>query len=118
MREILGGITAAGGGTFDLDYERGAPSTVNDVALTERMVPTLERVLGAENVVRVDPAMVGEDFAFFARATPGFFFRLGQVKPGTTSGDHHTPTYLADDSMIPVGMRAMTAVLLDYLGGR
>jgi amidohydrolase len=115
MREILGGITEAGGGTFDLDYERGAPPTVNDVSLSDRMVPTLVRVLGPENVVRVDPAMWGEDFAFFAKATPGFFFRLGQVKPGTTSGDHHTPTYLADDSMIPVGMRAMTALLLDYL---
>ena len=45
----------------------------------------------------------------------GFFYRLGMVKPGTVSGDHHTPTFLADDSCIPVGVRAMSYLLLDYL---
>ena len=117
MGEILAGITAAGGGTFALDYERGTPATINNPALTARMVPTLERVLGAANVKAIDPTMGGEDFAYFANVVPGFFFRLGQVAPGTTSGDHHTPTFRADDSSIAVGMRAMTNVLLDYLAG-
>ena len=45
----------------------------------------------------------------------GFFFSLGSQKPGTQSGGHHTPTFMADDSAIPVGIRAMSAVLLDYL---
>jgi amidohydrolase len=115
MREIAAGISAAGGGNAELRYERGSPATVNDVPLTERMLPTLRRVLGDSNVVKIDPAMVSEDFAHFANVLPGFYYRLGQVAPGTTSGDHHTPTYRADDTMIPVGMRAMTALLLDYL---
>jgi amidohydrolase len=117
MGEIAAGITAAGGGSYELVYQHGSPATVNDVALTERAVPTLRRVLGDTNVIRKDPAMVSEDFAYFANAVPGFYFRLGQVAPGTTSGDHHTPTYRADDSMIPVGMRVMATLLLDYLGG-
>ncbi|HEX9203556.1 MAG TPA: hypothetical protein VF964_06305, partial [Vicinamibacteria bacterium] len=56
-----------------------------------------------------------EDFSFLAGETPGFFYFLGGLKPGTTSGDHHTPTFLVDDAAIPVGMRAMSYVLLDYL---
>ena len=115
MREISAGITAAGGGSYELTYQRGSPATVNDVALTERMLPSLRRVLGDSNVVRIDPAMVSEDFAHFANVVPGFYYRLGQVAPGTTSGDHHTPTYRADDSMIPIGMRVMATLLLDYL---
>jgi amidohydrolase len=115
MREIVGGITAAGGGSYELTYQRGSPATINDVALTERMLPSLRRVLGDSNVVKIDPAMVSEDFAHFANVVPGFYYRLGQVAPGTTSGDHHTPTYRADDSMIPVGMRVMATLLLDYL---
>jgi amidohydrolase len=115
MREIAGGITAAGGGSYELTYQRGSPATINDVALTERMLPSLRRVLGDSNVVKIDPAMVSEDFAHFANVVPGFYYRLGQVAPGTTSGDHHTPTYRADDSMIPVGMRVMATLLLDYL---
>jgi amidohydrolase len=62
--------------------------------------------------------MVSEDFSYFANEVPGFYFRLGQVKPGTTSGDHHTPTFLADDTSIPVGIRTMSLVLVDYLSAK
>jgi amidohydrolase len=117
LREIVAGVTASAGATFEITYERGSPPVINDLALTERMVPTLQRLLGAGNVRRIDPAMVGEDFSYFANEVPGFFYRLGVQKPGTVSGDHHTPTFQADDASIPIGMRVMTGLLLDYLGG-
>ena len=115
MHEILAGITAAGGGSYELDYQRGSPTTINDPELAAEMLPTLARVVGAGNVLTLDPVMGVEDFSIFANDVPGFFFRLGQVKPGTVSGNHHTPTFLADDSAVPVGMRAMSTLLLDYL---
>ena len=59
--------------------------------------------------------MGGEDFAIFANEVPGFYFRLGSVKPGTVSGGHHTPEFMADDASVPVGMRVMSNVLLDFL---
>jgi amidohydrolase len=117
MGEILDGLTRAAGGSFQLDYDRGTPATINDPDLSRRMSPTLERVLGAENVQEIPPTMGGEDFAIFANVVPGFYFRLGMVKPGTISGGHHTPTFMADDSSLPVGMRAMAHLLLDYLEG-
>ena len=115
MGEILEGITSAAGGTFELDYRRFTPATVNNAALADWAVPVLGRVVGDEKVVEVVPAMGGEDFAYFANEVPGFFFRLGQVAPGTTSGDHHTPTFRADDSAIGVGIRAMSRLVLDFL---
>lgn len=115
MREILDGTTRAGGGSFELDYKKNAPPTINDRALTETVRPLLERALGAGNVKVVEPSMAGEDFAYFANQVPGFFFRLGVVKPGTASGGLHTPTFRADDSAVPAGMRAMARLLVDYL---
>jgi len=115
MREILDGVTRAAGATYAFEYERGYPLTVNDADLTAATLPSLQRVLGQQNVRRIDPILGGEDFSLFANETPGFFYFLGALKPGTTSGDHHTPTFLADDGAVPVGMRAMSTVLLDYL---
>ncbi len=115
MAEILDGITRAGGGGYELDYERGTPATINNIALTRQMVPTLERVIGAESVEVLDPTMGGEDFAYFANEVPGFFFRLGMVAPGITSGGHHTPDFQADDGSVPIGMRAMANLLVDFL---
>ncbi|HJO38072.1 MAG: amidohydrolase [Vicinamibacterales bacterium] len=118
MSEILEGITIAGGGSYALEYDRGSPATINDAELTAQMAPTLERVVGPDNVDIVEPVMGGEDFSFFANEVPGFFFRLGMVRPGTESGGHHTPTFQADDASVPVGIRAMSNLLLDYLVSR
>ena len=41
MREILDGITRAGGGSFELDYDRVVPVTINDRTLTSATVPSL-----------------------------------------------------------------------------
>lgn len=116
LRAILKGVTEAAGATGEVvRYERGIPATINNVELTRDTVPALERVVGKSHVTRIPPAMGSEDFSFFANEVPGFFYRLGQVKPGTTSGDHHTPTFLADDGSIPVGVKAMSFVIFDYL---
>ncbi|MCG8458299.1 MAG: amidohydrolase [Holophagales bacterium] len=115
MAEILDGITRAGGGTYELDYERGTPPTVNDPELAHRVIPSLERAVGAENAAEIDPTMGGEDFAYFANEAPGFYFRLGVADPVKGSGGHHTPTFAADDASIPIGIRAMAHIVLDYL---
>ena len=115
MREILDGITRAGGGTFELEYKRNAPATVNEPELTRTSAALLARSVGAENVKVVEPSMGGEDFAYFANEIPGFYFRLGVVAPGTTSGGLHTPTFRADDSSVAAGMKAMSRLLADWL---
>jgi amidohydrolase len=115
LGEILEGVTSAGGGTYELVYDRVTPSTFNDVALSERMAPTMERIVGAGSVIRTDPTMGGEDFAFFSNEIPGFFYWLGTTKPGTQSGGLHTPTYRGDDESIRVGMRVMSNLIVDYL---
>ncbi|MEE8278978.1 MAG: amidohydrolase [Thermoanaerobaculia bacterium] len=117
MREILDGITAAAGGSYQLTYDRVTPATVNDLGLTERMVPALAKAIGAENVEVLRPATVAEDFSYFANEIPGLYYRLGTLKPGTTSGNHHTPDFQADDSAIPVGIKAMAYLVWDYLQG-
>jgi amidohydrolase len=116
LRAILKGVTEAAGATGQVvRYDRGYPATINHATLTRETVPALERAVGKGHVSRIPPAMGSEDFSFFANEVPGFFYRLGQVKPGATSGDHHTPTFLADDSAIPVGIKAMSFVIVDYL---
>jgi amidohydrolase len=118
MHEILKGVTEANGGAYTLSFDRAYPLTANDSALYRRMQPTLVRALGAANVVVSPPTTAGEDFSFFANRVPGFFYFLGTKKKGGSSGGHHTPTFQADDSAIPVGVRAMTMLVLDYLAGR
>ena len=115
MRAILDGLTAAAGARYDFEYERMNPPVYNDPPLSAWARESLVRTLGAEAVVDIPPTMGAEDFAWFAKEVPGFYYRLGTVEPGTTSGGWHTPTFRAGDGAIEVGVRAMTGLVLDYL---
>ena len=115
MREILDGVSRAAGGSFELEIQDNGPATVNDPRLSAWARPSLERAVGRANVIDTQPVMAGEDFAYYAQQIPGFYFRLGVVKPGTTSGGLHTPELRADDSAIAVGMKSMAYVVVDYL---
>jgi amidohydrolase len=115
MREIFAGVTAGAGAKDELTFEETIPVTVNDTALATRFGAVLNRVVGADNVGVVPPETGAEDFSYFAREVPSFYFKLGAVGQGNTSGGHHTPTFRADDEAIPVGVRTMTALVLEAL---
>jgi amidohydrolase len=115
MREIFDGVTKASRAGFTLEFDRSHPVTVNDSLLTARLAPSLKRVLGAGNVRQRPPITGAEDFSYFANEVPGFYFFLGAVPPGKKSGGHHTPTFYADDRAVPIGIRAMTGLVLDFL---
>ncbi|HEX9668158.1 MAG TPA: amidohydrolase [Thermoanaerobaculia bacterium] len=115
MREILDGVARAFGGSYELDYRQNAPATVNDPELAAWARPVLARAVGEGNVIASPPTMGGEDFAYFANEVPGFYFRLGTLAPGTTSGGLHTPDFRADDAAVPVGIKAMARLVAEYL---
>lgn len=115
MRDIFDGITRAAHASFKLEFDRTHPMTVNDPGLSAQLVPTLERIAGKENV-RLAPAKMGaEDFSYFSNLVPGFYFALGAVPPGKTSGGHHTATFYADDGTVPIGIRMLSTLAVDYL---
>jgi len=116
MREIFDGYTKAAHATYELDFETGHPMTVNNAELTARLVPTLERVLGKDQVRQAPPITGAEDFSYFSQVVPGFYFRLGVVPEGKASGGHHTPTFYAADESVPIAMRLMSSLVVDFLG--
>jgi amidohydrolase len=116
LRRLLEGITAAYGATFELDYLRGHPVVYNDPDLTRQTAATLERVVGPANLVPVKPSLGGEDFAWYQREIPGFFYFLGvrNEARGIVHG-WHTPRFDVDEASLAVGVRAMANVLVDFL---
>jgi amidohydrolase len=84
------------------------------------MRPSLERVAGADNVVEPLPRTGAEDFAFFAREVPGLYFWLGIRPPQVAEKDaapNHSPEFFVDEDAIPLGLRAMASLAVDYLQG-
>ncbi|MGH7802980.1 MAG: amidohydrolase [Candidatus Binatia bacterium] len=91
--------------------------TANDAALAERMRPSLERASG-KKLVTPPLVPVSEDFSEFQRKIPGLFFFLGVTPEGQDPAKaprNHSPRFFADEAALPVGVRAMTNLALDYL---
>ena len=121
MQDIVTKTAEMSGGKAEITYNIGYPVTVNDPALTDRMVGTLKRVAGAENV-RVG-ALTGtsEDFSHYQMKVPGLFFFLGVTpkdRDPKTAPSNHSPLFFADESALPVGVRTLTNLALDYMFGK
>jgi amidohydrolase len=122
LRNVAEHVAAAHGATAEAQVPdtKGNPVTVNDPQLTARMVPSLERVAGADKVVAMDLTMGAEDFSFYAREVPGFFFFVGATPRGQDplkAPSNHSPEFMLDESALDLGFRAMLQVALDYLHG-
>ncbi|MFT4247763.1 MAG: amidohydrolase [Pseudomonas sp.] len=111
----------AGGGSAELQVIDNAPATVNDPALARRVTPSLQRAVGAGNVIEMPLVTVAEDFSQFANVVPGAYFFVGTTPAGqdpATMPINHSPKYAPDEAALEVGSRAMLQVALDYLEGR
>ncbi len=116
MMEMVPAIAKAYGGEATIEIKDFTDITYNDPALVDQMVPTMKRIAGAGNV-QIQKAITGaEDFSYFQREAPGFYFFLGGMTPGNTeSFPHHTPDFIIDDSGLMLGVKTLTQMSLDYL---
>lgn len=118
IRLIATSVASSLGASAEVEIDVGVPVTYNDPALTEAMLPTLQKVYGAEGVHHAERITGAEDFAFFQEEIPGFFFFIGGRSPGTPQDQgvpNHSPLFTADESALVPGVKAMSQLAYDYL---
>jgi len=119
LRRIVKATAEAHAVKATVRYDKLSPPVRNDPALYKRMLPTLKRVAGATKVADLKPVMGGEDFAWYAEEVPALFFRLGMRNPKIGAVHPlHSPTFTVDEASLPVGVRAMATLALDFLAPR
>lgn len=103
------------GADCELDHTRGHPPVVNDADLTAGVRRVLADTLGREAVVEADQSLGGDDFAWFLEDVPGCYMRLGARDPDSSAEpiDLHGAGFDVDERCIGVGVRVLTAVILD-----
>lgn len=122
LRNVADHVARAHGGTAvtEIHENDGNPATVNDPALTARMLPSLQAVVGSDNVFEPPLQMGSEDFSLYAQQVPSLFFFVGATGAGidpATAPSNHSPKFLLDEKALDVGLRAMLQLSWDYLQG-
>lgn len=116
IEAIARGITGAYGATFTLNYVEGTTVTFNEPALARQTRGVLAAVAGEANIIEPPPQMGAEDFSYFQKQMPGVFFFLGvRNEAKKITAMVHTEYFDIDEDVLPLGVRAMSTAVLDYL---
>lgn len=112
-------IAESMGATAEVTIETKTLVTYNTPELVKKMLPSLEKAIGKENVVEGEWTTGAEDFSYYGEKAPSFFFFVGGMPKGKdpkTAPAHHTPDFYIDDSRLDVGIKAFCNIVFDYAG--
>jgi amidohydrolase len=110
-------ISRTYGGSAEVVIEKKYPITFNNVSLTKQLLPSLQYAVGNNFVKEQNWTTISEDFSFFQREIPGFFFFIGGMSPITSKENapgHHSSEFMIDDSRLDVGLKAFCQLIYDY----
>ncbi|MEO7674642.1 MAG: M20/M25/M40 family metallo-hydrolase, partial [Pyrinomonadaceae bacterium] len=111
-------IAESMGATAEVLIDNKTLVTYNTPDLVKKMLPSLEKAAGKENVLESEWTTGAEDFSFFGEKAPAFYFFVGGMPKGKdpkTAAAHHTPDFFIDDSRMDVGVKAFANIVFDYV---
>jgi len=91
---------------------------VNDSALTARAVTSLQRASGRDNVTVIPFVTGSEDYAYYGKTVPSFFYFVGVTPTGqdaVAAPSNHSPRFFVDEGALPVALRTLVGATVDYL---
>ena len=117
IRTTAVNIAESMGATAEVSIETKTLVTYNTPELVKKMLPSLEKSAGKDNVKEAEWVTGAEDFSFFGTKAPAFYFYVGGMPKGKNPKEtaaHHTPDFFIDDSRLDVGVKAFCNIVFDY----
>jgi amidohydrolase len=111
-------IAESAGASAEVAIIPYAPVVFNDPNLTNKMIPTIERVAGKKKAFPARQRTGSEDFAFYQEKIPGLFFHMAINPEGSKVISNHSPNFFVDERAIIVGIRTMANLAVDFLANK
>lgn len=117
MKLIATKIAESNGATAEVIITEQTLVNYNDPTLAKNAAKSLFKVKGEENVFESNWTTAAEDFSFYGKKAPTFFFSLGAMsndKKANEVGGHHTPDFYLDEAGFKNGILAFYNLVMDY----
>ncbi len=118
FREVIETIGKAAGVETEVVIDTKTLVTYNDPALLKKMLPSLQKAIGEENVIERNWVTGAEDFSYYGLKAPSLFLYLGGMAKGqdpATAAPHHTPDFSISDNSLKTGVKVFCQLVTDYL---
>ena len=99
-------------------YGQHYPMNINNLKLYQAMLPTVERVARAKNVLYYLASTKSEDFSHFSREIPGLYMYYGVApcdNPLSEAKPTHHPGFMVDEKALKFTTRLECNVIYDAL---
>ena len=107
----------AGGATAEVIIDTKTLVTYNDPALTQLMIPSLQKAIGTKAVGTTNWVTGAEDFSYYGEKAPALFLYYGGMPAGadsTKAPPHHTPDFFISDAKLDNGVKVFCNLVFDY----
>lgn len=99
-------IVAAHGADYQLSYNDGYSSVVNDVQTTAIVEEIIRQHFDPDTILHIEPFMGGEDFSAFLTKVPGVFIGIGAAfDDDTFNYPHHHPKFAVNEEALAIGLQ-------------
>ena len=112
VREVVAELLEGTGATCVVEYRRGTPPVINDVAAIGVLDSAARTVVGDAGVLEAPRSMGADTFAWFGEHAPSAYARLGTHSGDRPRGDLHASTFDIDERAIAIGTRFLAEAAL------
>ncbi|MGN7782997.1 amidohydrolase [Niabella sp. 22666] len=117
LKHIAENVAAANNATVEVSINKNTPVTYNNIDLTRKIVPVLEKAVGKENVQETKWVTGAEDFAYYGTKAPAVFLYYGGMPKGNDPAKappHHTPDFIVSDALLQNGVKIFCNIVFEY----
>lgn len=101
IEEVARGVAEAMRASIEISFKVGVPAVINDEAVTQVVHKAGAEVLGAENIIKVNPVTIADDMSEFLLARPGCYFLMGSANEARgLNWPHHHPRFDFDEACL------------------
>ena len=119
IERTIKGVCEALGAGYEFEYQRGYDPTVNEPVQTKKVIASIEKYIGSDNLIIAEKQnMGGEDFSFYSKVTATTYLWLGCRPGGIPANDFpplHNVGFNPDEGCIKTGVGAMVCAAVDLL---
>lgn len=115
LRKIVEGICLASDSSFQFNYIRQYPATINNPVITSLVKQSAMDIMGKDKVVTLSkPYMTAEDFAFYLEKIPGCMCFIGTGDDQYNYPLHHE-RFNFDEKVLEYGVRLLADAAIRFL---
>ena len=112
ITDIVHAIPTGSHCTGSVTFDNSIELLYNSPELLSIAAASASSIVGSNNVIEQPFDLTSEDFSEFSMHVPSFFYFLGASKSPPTAAPLHSPEFVVDDDILPIGARLLAESVL------